>query len=317
MKILIADDDPTDRTLLRSALVRLGYDVELTCDGEQAWQALERPEPPELVILDWLMPAMTGPDICRRLRARSGGSYVCVIMLTGLDDLNSIIKGMEAGADDYITKPFKARELKVRLRAGRRILDLQHELVEAQKALEVRATHDGLTGLLNHAAILERLKQEIHREERENSFLGVILLDIDYFKQVNDGYGHAVGDLVIGDIAARIRRAVRPYDPVGRYGGEEFLAIVPGCDLEATVHIAERIRVEVSAHPVTIPNGVVTVTVSAGANAALGGTVSDIGSLINPADKALYRAKDLGRNRVEWLLVEQSASASLAAARDI
>jgi diguanylate cyclase (GGDEF)-like protein len=317
MKILIADDDPTDRTLLRSALVRLGYDVELTCDGEQAWQALERPEPPELVILDWLMPAMTGPDICRRLRARSGGSYVYVIMLTGLDDLNSIIKGMEAGADDYITKPFKARELKVRLRAGRRILDLQHELVEAQKALEVRATHDGLTGLLNHAAILERLKQEIHREERENSFLGVILLDIDYFKQVNDGYGHAVGDLVIGDIAARIRRAVRPYDPVGRYGGEEFLAIVPGCDLEATVHIAERIRVEVSAHPVTIPNGVVTVTVSAGANAALGGTVSDIGSLINPADKALYRAKDLGRNRVEWLLVEQSASASLAAARDI
>jgi diguanylate cyclase (GGDEF)-like protein len=298
MKILIADDDATQRTLLRATLLQLGYDVELTCDGAQAWQALEHPGAPALAILDWLMPGMTGPDICRKLRARQNGPYVYVILLTGMDELEDLVKGMDAGADDYITKPYKAQELHARLRAGERILELERDLMDAQRALEIRATHDGLTGLLNHVAILERLKQELDRAAREDASLGVILLDLDHFKQVNDGYGHGTGDLVLREAAARIRDAVRPYDPVGRYGGEEFLIVAEGCRPGAAEQIAERVRRAICGGPIAISDESITVTVSAGVSARVGGEDIAVRELIDRADRALYQAKSLGRNRV-------------------
>jgi diguanylate cyclase (GGDEF)-like protein len=298
-KILIADDDATTRMLLRTTLEKLGYQVEIACDGDQAWSALQAPGAANLVILDWLMPGMTGPEICRKLRERKNGPYVYVILLTAMDKLHDLVQGIEAGADDYITKPFNSQELRARLRAGRRILDLQQELLAAQTELEIRATHDGLTGLWNHAAIIERLAGELDRATREKTPVGVILFDLDHFKQVNDTYGHIVGDQVLRESAHRINAVVRPYDVVGRYGGEEFLTVAPSCNLQSAAEIAERVRKALSATPVVIPAGQLLITVSAGVSAATVKNMREASALIDAADRALYRAKELGRNRVE------------------
>ncbi|MDH3445196.1 MAG: diguanylate cyclase, partial [Deltaproteobacteria bacterium] len=225
--------------------------------------------------------------------------YVYVILLTAMDRLNDLVEGIEAGADDYITKPFELQELSARLCAGRRVLDLQHELLAAQKALEIRATHDALTGLLNHAAIIERLAQELDRAGREKTAVGVILFDLDHFKQVNDNYGHRVGDQVLSETAIRIKGTVRPYDLVGRYGGEEFLTVVPGCDVQSAANVAERVRDALSSSPVFTPAGQIFVTVSAGVSAASLERMPEATWLIDGADRALYRAKQLGRNRVD------------------
>jgi len=298
-KILIADDDATTRMLLRTTLEKLGYQVEIACDGGQAWSALQAPGAANLAILDWLMPGVTGPDICRKLRGRKNGPYVYVILLTAMDKLNDLVQGIEAGADDYITKPFNAQELKARLRAGRRILDLQHELLAAQTELEIRATHDGLTGLWNHGAIIERLVGELDRATREKTPVGVIIFDLDHFKQVNDTYGHSVGDQVLRESARRINAVLRPYDVVGRYGGEEFLTVAPGCNLRSAAEIAERVRKALSATPVVTPTAQLLITASAGVSEATFENLPEAGALIDAADRALYRAKELGRNRVE------------------
>ena len=305
MKILLADDDATSRLLLRTTLVKLGYEVEVAHDGDQAWSLIQRPDAPQLAILDWMMPGMSGPEICRKLRQRHDARYVYIILLTAMDQINDVIEGIEAGADDYVTKPFHTQELSARLRAGRRILDLQHDLLAAQKDLEIRATHDGLTGLLNHVAILDQLQAEHHRGDREMKTLGVVLLDLDHFKRVNDTFGHAAGDQVLRESARRITSAVRPYDLVGRYGGEEFLIAVPGCDAQQTVRLAERVRQEISAAPVVILEDKIPVTVSLGVSVAIPGEKIDTGLLVELADRALYRAKELGRNRVEYMYVPQ------------
>jgi diguanylate cyclase (GGDEF)-like protein len=213
--------------------------------------------------------------------------------------LHDLVQGIEAGADDYITKPFNSQELRARLRAGRRILDLQHELLAAQTELEIRATHDGLTGLWNHAAIIERLAGELDRATREKTPVGVILFDLDHFKQVNDTGGHSVGDQVLRESAHRIKAVVRPYDLVGRYGGEEFLAVAPRCDLPSAAVVAERVRKAVCATPIVTPAGQLLITVSAGVSAATVENMREASVLIDDADRALYRAKELGRNRVE------------------
>ena len=300
MKIIIADDDPTIRTILLSALVRLGYQVEIAGDGDEAWSLLQAPQAPELAILDWKMPGMTGIEICRRLRERKDAPYVYVFLLPGLDTLTVLVAGLEAGADDYMTKPFKAAELNARLRSGRRVLDLQRELLAAQAQLSVLANHDSLTNLWNRRVILERLDQEWARAAREKSPLGLILLDIDYFKRINDTLGHSRGDEVLQQVAQRLTEAVRPYDSVGRYGGEEFLVVVPNCNMHETFKIAERIRKTICDEMVASADGAIAVSASFGATAILAEQDSDPKALIVAADRALYRAKELGRNRVEW-----------------
>ncbi len=302
MKILIADDDPTIRTILQSALVRLGYRVEIAVNGDLAWAALQAPEAPALAILDWKMPGMTGVEICRRLRERKEAAYVYVVLLTGLDSLDDLVAGLEAGADDYMTKPFKPAELKARLRSGRRILDLQRELLEAQAQLQILANHDSLTALWNRRVILEKLDQELARAQRETNFVGVVLVDIDHFKNVNDSLGHSAGDEVLRQVAKRLAEAVRPYDGVGRYGGEEFLIIVDSCNLYETFKLAERARQVICQEPILISaSAPVPITASFGVSATMAGGKPDAKALIVAADRALYRAKDLGRNRVEWL----------------
>jgi two-component system cell cycle response regulator len=302
MKILIADDDPTIRTILHSALVRLGYRVEIAADGDLAWGALQAPEAPALAILDWKMPGMTGVEICRRLRERKDAAYVYVVLLTGMDSLDDLVAGLEAGADDYMTKPFKPAELKARLRSGRRILDLQRELLAAQAQLQILANHDSLTTLWNRRVIMEKLDQELARAQRETNRVGVVLIDIDHFKSINDSLGHSAGDEVLQQIAKRLAEAVRPYDDVGRYGGEEFLIAAVNCNLYETFTVAERARQVICQAPIiTSASGPVPVTASFGVSATMAGDKPDSKALIVAADSALYRAKDLGRNRVEWL----------------
>ena len=308
MKILIADDDATNRALLHAALKRLGYEVEITTNGDEAWAALQRADAAELAILDWMMPGMTGPEICLKLRARDDGRYVYVILLTGLTELSALVEGLESGADDFIAKPFRTPELYARLRAGQRILDLQRELLAGRAQIEHIAAHDSLTGLWNRRVILEQLAQELARAQRELKPVGVIMMDIDHFKQINDSYGHPKGDQVLQETAKRLTETVRPYDSVGRYGGEEFLVLAGNCSMEQTFAVAERLRSAVSAEPMKIGSALLRVTASFGVSSAKPGEMGDGKKLVEVADQALYRAKELGRNRVECSSDEANTS---------
>jgi len=297
MKILAAEDNPVFQSMLRSMLTKWGYEVILAGDGNQAWSALQEECPPRLAILDWMMPGLDGVEVCRRLRAANREPYVYVLLLTARTDSQDLVEGMEAGADDYLTKPFNATELRARLRAGRRIVELQEELMLAREALREQATHDGLTGLLNRSAIMEVLHNEMARSQRGSQPLSILMVDLDHFKLVNDEFGHLAGDAVLREASARMRAVVRRYDSVGRYGGEEFLVVLPGCDSVAAAAEAERLRLSLSSTPFVFVNGTCALTGSIGyvcsTNAAAGGA----DSLIRLADDALYGAKDRGRNR--------------------
>jgi diguanylate cyclase (GGDEF)-like protein len=252
---------------------------------------------PHLLILDWIMPKMNGIDLCRLVRERGSSPYQYILLVTAKDDKQDLIRGLEAGADDYLSKPFDRNELRARLRTGGRILTLQDEQLKTQEELHLRATHDGLTGVWNRVAILDMLQREFELSARTGTSLGLIMLDVDHFKQVNDRYGHLIGDLVLVDIASRMQQAVRSYDLVGRYGGEEFLVVSPDCDLTQVQMCAERIRESVAGKPVSADGALIEVTVSAGV-AMLSSLFNTEREALAAADNALYRAKAAGRNRV-------------------
>lgn len=299
MKTLVAEDDPIFRRILQSSLAKWGYEAVTACDGEQAWRILQNSGAPQLAILDWMMPRMDGVDICRQIRRLGREPYVYIVLLTSRDHLGDLIEGMDAGADDYLSKPFDPEELKARLRAGRRILDLQQQLLAAREELRQQATHDALTGLWNRPAIREALHIELERMKREHNPVSIALADIDRFKQVNDRLGHSCGDTVLREIASRLQSSLRPYDKVGRYGGEEFLIVFPGCDLPRAIQLAERLRDRVAGESVyTSEAGLIGVTISMGVAAASEDEPCDPDGLIDRADAGLYGAKNHGRNRV-------------------
>jgi len=298
MKVLVVDDDPVSRRLLQVSLGQAGYEPAIVDNGARAVELLGQPDAPRLVVLDWMMPDMDGVEVCRAIRRRPPEPYVYVLLLTAKGRLEDIIEGLDAGADDYVTKPCDVRELTARLRAGRRILELQDQLVEARERLRIEATHDSLTGLLNHGAVLDTLHREVLRSAREGTDLAVIMADLDHFKLVNDTHGHAVGDEVLREAARRARATVRGYDSIGRYGGEEFLVVVPRCRIPAGAELAERLRVCVCEHPFHTSIGEIAVTISLGVAASQSPTMPHA-SLLHAADEALYRAKSAGRNRVE------------------
>jgi two-component system, cell cycle response regulator len=296
--VLVAEDNPVSQAILRSMLTKWGYTVEIAKDGVEAWAALQAQNAPRLAILDWMMPGLDGVEVCRRLRDAPREPYVYVLLLTARTTSEDLVEGMEAGADDYLTKPFNAQELRVRLRAGRRILDLQEELLRAREALRVQATHDGLTGLLNRTAILEILQNDCARTNRERQSLSVLLIDLDHFKRINDSHGHQAGDAVLRQAASRMRSSVRRYDAVGRYGGEEFLIVLPGCEVSNARAQAERIRAAFAGKPFATASETLPITCSIGVSSRVFPAVEDSGVLIREADLALYAAKDQGRDRV-------------------
>jgi diguanylate cyclase (GGDEF)-like protein len=298
VNILVADDDAVSRRLLEATLKKWGYDVVVTDDGDKAWEVLQGEDAPQLAILDWVMPGLDGPEICREVRNLGDQRYVYLLLLTAKSGKEDLVKGMEAGADDFLTKPFDAQELRARLRAGIRILELQERL-------RVEATHDSLTGLWNRAATFDFLRRELSRSERQGTPVTVVMADIDHFKQINDTHGHLAGDVVLREVAHRLSSAVRSYDVTGRVGGEEFLIVFPGCAVGDAVDQAERLRACINREPVDTPEGPIPVTLSLGVAVREAPMVVDANSLLRAADAALYRAKSGGRDRVELAAAEE------------
>ena len=298
MKVLAAEDNPVFQSMLTNMITKWGYQPVIARDGNQAWEALQSPDGPQLAILDWMMPGMNGVDVCRAVRDAGREPYVYILLLTARTDSQDLVEGMEAGADDYVTKPFQAHELRVRLRAGRRIVELQEQLLAAREALREQATHDGLTGLLNRNSILDVLHKELSRGSREGHPVSLLMVDLDRFKQINDSHGHASGDAVLRESAQRMKAAVRGYDSVGRYGGEEFVIVLPGCDGESAFTQAERVRETIAGSPFVSGPRRLQITCSIGASSRILPSGDDAGALLREADLALYRAKDGGRNRV-------------------
>jgi two-component system, cell cycle response regulator len=292
--VLVAEDDPMFRKILQNWLQSWDYKVIVATDGTEAWSILQQERPPDLLILDWVMPGIDGMELCRRIRERQSPSYQYILVVTANDARQDVVRGLEAGADDYLTKPFDKGELRARLRVGTRILTLQEDLIRAREDLRFQATHDVLTGIWNRRAVLDLLHREIERAARFHASTGVLMLDLDHFKKINDTYGHLTGDAVLKETAQRITQVVRSYDFVGRYGGEEFLVLLPGCNKEQAEHSGERIRLAATATPVFAAGSEIPVTISIGATATIGGPETEVLAI---ADAALYQAKSAGRNR--------------------
>ena len=298
MRVLLADDDQVSCHILKETLTRWGFDVITAKDGLEAWDLLQDENAPRLAILDWMMPGMDGIEVCQKIREQSTGPYIYILLLTSKKEKEDIVRGMAAGADDYVSKPFDPQELQMRLKAGKRIVDLQAKLLQAQEELHHMATHDSLSGLHNRLSILEMLERELSRAGRDGSDVAVIVADLDHFKNVNDTLGHLAGDTVLREVAGRLRSNLRGYDAVGRYGGEEFLVVLPSCGPRPAGEIAERLRKAVAEKPVQLPEGAVHVTLSLGVATCKTCSSEQLEAVIRAADAALYEAKAKGRNRV-------------------
>jgi len=299
VKILVAEDDPVYCRVLQTTLAEWGYEVALARDGAAALRALQGDEAPKLAVLDWIMPGMDGVQVCREIRKVRKDTYVYLLLLTAKVQKAELVTGLQAGADDYLIKPFDPSELQARLYAGRRILELQDQLIAAREAMRHQATRDFLTGTWNHRAIVDILEGEVSRARREGRPFAVIMADLDHFKEINDTHGHLAGDAVLREAADRMSKTIRPYDRVGRYGGEEFLIVLPGCDQANAVRFAERLRERVNGEPILYQDRPISVTISQGVVVYSGAEATDHFTLLQAADAALYRAKSSGRNRVE------------------
>jgi two-component system cell cycle response regulator len=309
MKILIAEDDPIYCRILESVLTGWNYQPQVVHDGITALNILRQADGPRMAILDWMMPGMDGIDVCRELRLSKQDSYTYLLLLTSRNQKSDLITGLQSGADDYLLKPFDPAELQARLFTGRRIMEVQEQLIAAREAMRYQATHDHLTGAWNHRAIIEAAQREMNRVWREGGTVGLILADLDHFKKINDTYGHLAGDMVLRETASRMMSVARPYDLIGRYGGEEFLILLPGCDATNTMSFAERLRERIGSQPYAYQQEQIRVTLSQGAISIQGGGKMDsVQTILDAADMALYRAKNNGRNRVEMARPLQEGS---------
>jgi two-component system cell cycle response regulator len=296
MRILIADDDTLSLRLLEKTLERAGYEVTAVKNGRLAADEMCRAEGPRLALLDWMMPELDGPAVCREIRKQRSERHVHLVLLTSRNSKQDIVCGLESGADDYLVKPFDPEELKARLRSGQRILQLEDNLLEAREEMRYKATHDSLTSLLNRGMIIELLGKELARARREKACTVVLLGDLDHFKAVNDTHGHPVGDEVLREVARRLLGSVRSYDFVGRYGGEEFLVVLNNCDASKALSRAEQIRESISRTSISTVKGQLPITMSLGVFASFGESSKGSEDVLSEADGALYEAKAAGRN---------------------
>jgi diguanylate cyclase (GGDEF)-like protein len=291
-RVLLVDDDGVTRSVLAKLLGVRGYEVIEAESGGTALRALTQPNAPRMAVVDWNMGTINGPELCRILRGRS--PYIYVVLTTAREGRKPLVEAMNSGADGYIQKPVDADELEAWLVAGQRIVDLQDRLLKVQAELEQRATHDALTGVRNRGSLLEILGRELRRTRRTGSPTAVVIFDVDHFKRVNDTHGHPVGDEVLVNVAKRCAATVRDYDVFGRFGGEEFLVVLPGATTPNAAIVAERLLKAIARSPVKTEGGDLPISASAGvASTELGFLEQD--TLLAAADAALYQAKRDGR----------------------
>jgi len=303
-RILIVDDHEDNVELLRARLQSWGYQPESAGDGVEALEKVEQC-PPDLILLDVMMPRIDGMEVARRIKGNPALPFIPIIMQTALDATENKVEGLEAGADDYITKPIDFPELKARLKSMLRIKRLQEELeererelLEANERLRHMSQTDGLTGLDNRRHLEERLDEMFEHAKRLNEPFACVMCDMDRFKSVNDEYGHQAGDAVLKQFARILRKEVREVDHAGRYGGEEFMLLLAGTVLDAAVTFAERVRKQVESHTFTFEGRSIRKTASFGVSAWPHPRIADADHLVRAADDALYVAKETGRNRV-------------------
>jgi len=295
MRVLIAEDDPVSRRLLETLLRKWNYEVLVASNGREAYDILKSADAPRMAILDWMMPEMDGIELCRLVREQAGGEYKYLILLTAKDRKEDAAFGMNAGADDYIVKPFDANELNARLRAGCRIVDLQAELVSAQESLLIQATCDPLTGLPNRLLFSDRLTQQLAQAKRHQASLAVVFLDLDGFKIINDTLGHDIGDLLLKGVGKRLIKALRNVDTVARMGGDEFTIIVPDIRNADDAAVAANKILNVLNEPFQLENHELFVCASLGISLyPMHGDTAEV--LVRNADTAMYRAKEHGRH---------------------
>jgi diguanylate cyclase (GGDEF)-like protein len=295
----LVHSDESARNKMAAWLADWGYEVVIAADVDAAGELLRADDSPRLALLALSKDGRSALDLCRELRQRPTERYVYVALIGDRQEPTDLQACIDADVDDYVEPPIDARVLRLHLEAGRRVARLQDDLVAAKKAIETRAAFDHLTGVANRATALAALEREIVRVRRDGDSVAMMITDVDHFKRVNDQFGHPVGDIVLREIAVRMGRIVRPYDLLGRYGGEEFICVMPGCDRKGGVAAAERVVELISKEPVGLPSGPLRVTVSIGVSASGPDTPLDLEQLVRAADAALYRAKHAGRNRVE------------------
>jgi len=297
MKALVADSDPDRLRLVEGWLAKWGHSVRAFRNGVEAWRAVEGEREPTLLVLAWRMEGMPGIDVCRRLRLQPDLPSGYVLLLTDRRDGEDLLDGLNAGADDFLFAPVDPHEMKARVRTGARIVEIEAALRATQDALRVQSTRDAVTGTWNRGAILEALQRERERARRKSGSVAVVLADLDAFRNVNESFGTPVGDEVLRETARRLNGGLRPYDAVGRYGGGEFLIVLPGSDGLGALTVAERIRESFARRPVHTSAGPVTVTLSLGVSSEGGEAASEPDGLLRAATAALKRAQDGGRNR--------------------
>jgi two-component system, cell cycle response regulator len=296
--ILVADDSPVYRKLVEQAVSENAGTVCFANTGREAIEIVERVHP-AIVITDWVMPDLTGIELCQKIRADRNAAYTYIILLTSNAEKENVVKGLSAGADDYLTKPFHRDELLARVRVGERLIELHRQIEAKNRELEELALTDSLTGLPNRRAVESWAPRLLSGAARHGFPFWVVAIDLDHFKSINDRFGHEAGDTVLKRFAETLKWNGRKSDICGRTGGEEFLQIVTHAKQAGILLVMERIRQQLTSEKFLLNGTEVTITASFGAAGFCGKTAPEFAELVKQADAALYRAKHLGRNRVE------------------